>query len=109
MTNPTSRLKDVRCVVGDDVDAIELGERLGGHGNKNSGFVSTKHVLICSLAFLALKKDVHLDLAILVSSLRIMNIATSVQVSNDHHPFFIMVVVQKPSVKLASHFDTYQI
>jgi hypothetical protein len=104
---PSGFLEHERRIVGNNIDAVQLRKGLGGHGDENSLSVSLEHVAVRPLALLALQKDVHLDLAVLVSSFRIMNIALSIEIGYNHDPFFVMVVVKEPSTTLSALHLSY--
>lgn len=58
--------------------------------------VPLEHIGVGSLAFLSLEEDVHLNFSILLSRFVVMYITFPVEVCNDYHAFFIVVVIQKP-------------
>lgn len=97
MTMPAGGLEYVRRVIGDDVDAVELGECLCGHCDKDAGTVAFEHVAVRPLALLALEQDVHLDFAVLIARLGVVDVTTAVQVGDHDDAFLIMIVVQEPS------------
>lgn len=97
VANPTGRFEDIGCVVGDDVDAVELSEGLCRHGDKDPGSIALEHVTVCSLAFLSLQENIHLDLAVLIARLGVVDITTAVQIGDNNNAFLVMVVVQEPS------------
>lgn len=78
MANPAGGLKDIRRIVRNNVNTVELGERLSGHGDENASLISTEHILVCAFAFLSLEKDIHLNLAVLVSSLGVMDVTATI-------------------------------
>jgi hypothetical protein len=51
---------------------------------------------------LTLQQHVHLDFAVLVTSLLVVDIALSVEVGNDDNAFFVVVVVEQPSSAIVS-------
>lgn len=106
MANPTGRFEDVRRVIGDDVDAIELGEGLCRHGDEDASSIASEHVTVCSLAFLALEKNIHLDFTVLVAGLGVMDVTTTIQVGDDNDAFLVVVVVQEPSEILSAQDKT---
>jgi len=46
---------------------------------------------------LSLQEDIHLDLAILVTSFGVVDVALAVEIGNDDNALFVMVVVEEPS------------
>lgn len=88
-----------RRVVGNDVDAVELRESLRGHGDEDTLVVSLEHVAVGTLALLTLKQDVHLDLAVLVARLGVVDIALAVEVGDNHNSLLVVVMVEKPSIE----------
>lgn len=97
MTNPACLFKDVGSIVADDVDAIELSKTLGRHGNEDTGAVLAEHLGVCPLTLLSLEKHVHLNFAILVSGLLVVDVTLAVEVGNDNDTFFVVIVVKEPS------------
>lgn len=102
MAKPTGRFEDVRCVIGNDVDAIELGKGLCRHGDEDTSPVALEHVAVCPLALLALEEDIHLDFTVLVARLGVVDVTTAIQVGDDNDAFLVVVVVQEPSKVLSA-------
>lgn len=50
--DPSCGFEYVWRVVGDDVDAVELREGLGGHGDEDTGSVTAEHVTVGLFTFL---------------------------------------------------------
>lgn len=103
MANPTCRLKDIGSVVRDDVDAVQLSQSLCRHGNENACPIAAEHVTIGSFSLLTLQQNVHLDLAIFVTCLGVVNITTSVEIGNDDNTLFVVVVIKEPSNVLLAY------
>lgn len=106
MSNPAGRFEDVRRIVGDDVDAIELGEGLCRHGDEDASSIAFEHVTVCPLAFLALQENIHLDFTVLVAGLGVVDVTTTIQVGDDNNAFLVVVVIQEPSGILSAQNKT---
>jgi hypothetical protein len=70
---------------------------LGRHGDKDALVVAFEHVLVAALALLALKQHIHLDFAVLVTSLLVVDVALAVEVGDNDNTFFVVVIVKQPS------------
>lgn len=93
MANPAGGLENVWCVIGDDIDAVELRKTLGGHCDKDSSTITPEHFGVRAFALLTLKKDAHLDFTVLIARLGIMDITTTIEIGNDNHALFVMIVI----------------
>lgn len=102
MANPPGRFENVRGIVRDDVDSVQLSEGLRGHGNEDTRLVPLKHIFVGPLAFLALEQDVHLDVTEFFTGPLVVDITTAVQVSDDNNAFLVVIVVKKPPINLVS-------
>jgi hypothetical protein len=70
---------------------------LGGHRNEDPLIVSFEHVSIRPFTFLALKKNIHLDLSVFLSGLIVVDVTFAIQIGDDNDSFFVMVIIQEPS------------
>lgn len=91
MANPPSRLKNIRCVVRDDIDAIQLCQTLGGHGDEDTSTISTEHVSVSSLTLLPLKQNIHLDITEFFAGFGVVDVTLAVKVGNDDDAFFVTI------------------
>lgn len=97
MAGPACRLEDIRRIIRDDVDAVQLSKGLRRHGDEDACPITAEHVAVGSLAFLTLQQNVHLDISVFVTCLGVVDVAASIQVSNNDDTLFIVVVVEEPS------------
>lgn len=97
MTYPTGRLEDVGSIVGNHVDAVELGEGLCRHGDEYASPVPPEHLGVGPLTFLTLEQDVHLDVAELLPCSRVVDVAFAIEIGNHDNALLILVGIQQPS------------
>lgn len=98
MADPAGRLEHVRRVIRDDVDAVELRQGLRRHGDEDALAVPLEHVGVGPFALLARDEHVHLDVAEHVPRAGVVDVAAAVEVGDDYYAFFVVVVVEQPSV-----------
>ena len=94
--DPARGLEDQRSIVGNHVDSVQLGEGLGGHGDKHASVVPAEHLVVRTLSFLALDQDVHFDFPVLLPGLIVVDVSSAVQIGDDNHALLVAIRVQQP-------------
>ena len=66
---------------------------MSGHGDEDTLIVSSEHIPIRSFTFLALEKNIHFDLSVLLSGFVVVNVTLAIKISDDDNSFFVMIIV----------------